>query len=105
MANFQFSVSSGNSFSIDLCGESFEIVGSPTTAYVDTDTWLNVFFSAVILRDMAAIHFLCQVRESVHQTANLKPDRFDLAFIRGMKGLFDSNATIGRELIDAMEAI
>jgi len=104
VANFQLSVSSGNPFSIDLCGESFEIVGNPTTAYVDTDTWLNVYFSAAILRDMAAIHFLRKVPESIHQTADLKPDQFDLAFIRAMKGLFDAEAKIGQLLIDAMEA-
>jgi hypothetical protein len=89
---------------IDLGEMSFDITGQATSAYVDTDTWLNAYFGAVVARDNAGIKTLCAVPESMHVQANLKPDPFDLAFVRALKGLYDPDTNIGQLLVDAMEA-
>jgi hypothetical protein len=104
IANFEFGMKPGEKFTVNLDGESFEITGQPVTAYMDTDTWLNAFFSAVVSRNGSGIRTLCQVPEPIHKNANLKPDHFDLAFVRAMKGLYNPDENIGQLLVDAMEA-
>jgi hypothetical protein len=104
IANFEFGMKPGEKLTVNLDGESFEITGQPVTAYMDTDTWLSAFFSAVVSRNGSGIRTLCQVPEPIHKNANLKPDRFDLAFVRAMKGLYNPEANIGQLLVDVMEA-
>lgn len=104
IANFEFSLKPGETFTVHLGGESFELIGQPVTAYMDTNTWLIAYYSAVVARDMSGINTLCQVPEIIHQNANLKPDHFDLSFVRAMKGLFNPDVNIGQLLVDAMEA-
>lgn len=103
-ANFKFGVLIDEEFEVSIFGNSFKLIGESTTAYMDTDTWMDAFFAAVIIRDMQGIEFLVSVPEKIHQEANLKPSEFDLKFVGFLKGLFDQEANIAQLLVDAMEA-
>lgn len=104
LMNFQFGSKAGESFTCSIVGrDSFTLVGQETTVYMDTDTWLNALFVSLLLRDMNAVDTLCQVPESIHTKANIKPDPFDLAFVRVMKGLFKPDVNIGKLLLEAMQ--
>lgn len=103
LMNFKFGTKIGESFNCSLEEESFTLVGQETSIYMDTDTWLRALYLSLILRDMDAVDFLCQVPESVHIQANIKADAFDIAFVRVMKGLFNPDVNIGKLLVEAMD--
>lgn len=103
-AIFAFASRPGKPVAVDLGDHRFEVIGQTSNAYVDTDTWLNAYFGAVIARDNAGIRTLCAVPESIHAQANLRPDTFDMAFVRALKGLYNPEVNIGQLLVDAMEA-
>ena len=104
LINFQFGTKVDENFTCVLEESVFMLVGQQNTVYMDIDTWLNAWFCSVLLRDMEAIKSLCQVPESIHKKANIKPDPFDLCFVKAIKGLFNPNADIVQLLIEAIEA-
>lgn len=103
VANFESSLNPGKTIDIDLPDEQITTPGTATTAYMDVDTWTNAFCAAVILRDAPAFRALCAVPEETHKTANLRPNAFDLAFVRALKGLYTPDVNIGQLLVDAIE--
>lgn len=104
VANFVSSMNDGKTISLPFGDARLEIVGEATTAYMNTDTWLKAYYAAIVIRDRNAIDILCKVPEEIFLGANIKPDEFDLAFVRASKGLFDPAVNIGQLLVDAMEA-
>ena len=103
-ANFAYVMRIEEPFAVTIDGDTFELTGAHKTDYVDTGTWEKAFYSAVILRDVAAIEVLNAVDETVFFNANLKCDRFDLALVNLMQGLFAPNADIGALLEAALKA-
>ena len=103
-ANFAYVMRIEEPFAVTIDGDTFELTGAHKTDYVDTGTWEKAFYSAVILRDMAAIEVLNAVDETVFFNANLKCDRFDLALVNLMQGLFAPDADIGALLEAALKA-
>ena len=104
VAHFVSSLNDGKTISVPLGDLRIETMGEATTAYMDTDTWLIAFYAAVVNRNQSAIKVLCSVPEKCFLGANIKPDDFDLAFVRACKGLYDPSVNIGQLLVDAMEA-
>ena len=104
VAHFVSSLNDGKTISVPLGDLRIETMGEATTAYMDTDTWLIGFYAAVVNRNQSAIKVLCGVPEKCFLGANIKPDDFDLAFVRACKGLYDPSVNIGQLLVDAMEA-
>ncbi len=102
--NFVSSINDSKSISLPMGDAEIQIIGEATTAYMDTNTWLIGFYAAVVNRNKSALDVLCSVQDEVFLGADIKPDEFDLAYVRACKGLFDSNANIGQLLVDAMEA-
>ena len=103
-ANFAYVMRIEEPFTVTIDGDTFELTGAHKTDYVDTDTWMDAFCSAVILRDTAAITVLNAVDETVFFNANLKPDSFDIALVNVMQGLFAPDADIGALLEAALKA-
>ena len=103
-ANFAYVMRIEEPFAVTIDGDTFELTGAHKTDYVDTDTWMDAFCSAVILRDVAAINVLNAVDETVFFNANLKPDSFDIALVNVMQGLFAPDADIGALLEAALKA-
>ena len=103
IANFESAMKPGVSFSVNIDGEVVELSGTATTAYTDTETWINAFYCAVIARSSGGIETLCAVPESIHANSDIKPDNFDLAFVRMLKGMYNPDVNIGELLVDAME--
>lgn len=99
-ANFAFACRQGETFDVTINNDTFALTGGPAGAYLHTDVWEKVFYSAVTLRDKKAIEQLLQVPQSVFDNANLKADAFDTALINLMKGLFEPEANMG-DLLEA----
>jgi len=104
VANFKSAMKPDETFCINLDGESIELTGEETTAYMHTTIWIDAFCVAVIARDMEGIRTLCQMPESAHATANIQPDVFDLRFVEMLKGLFNPEANIAQLIVNAMQA-
>lgn len=103
-ANFTFVMRVGETFSIPVDGDTFELTGASKTDYIDTDTWQTAFYSAIILRDREAISSLNEVDETLFFKANLKCDEFDIALVRLLQNLFVPNVDIAMLLETALKA-
>ncbi len=93
-ANFEFVMRMDEEFSVTLDGDTFVLTGAPKANFVDTGKWETAFYSAVILRDEAAIDVLNEVDETVFFNANIKPDSFDLALVNLLQGLFSADSDL-----------
>ncbi|EKE76629.1 immunity 49 family protein [Gallaecimonas xiamenensis] len=102
VTNFAYMVNQGKTFQATIDGDTFELTGQPKTDYVDTDSWIKVYCAAVMLRDFDAISVLNQVSEATFISANLKPDSFDLALIKVLKGIFTPDSDMAALLKDAL---
>ncbi|WP_281557935.1 immunity 49 family protein [Thalassomonas sp. RHCl1] len=103
-ANFAYASRKGETFAVTINGESFELTGAATSVYVDTNTWEKAFYSALVLRDGAAIETLALVDETVFTHANIKCDQFDLALVQMFQGLFIGDVDVGDLLENALLA-
>jgi len=102
--HFLVSLNHGELIEMPMADNWINVVGESTTAFMDSDTWLEAFYASIIARRGNALKILCNVPEKAFLSANLASDEFDLALVRACKGLFDSSAPIGQLLIDAFLA-
>lgn len=102
IANFEYASSPGKKFTAYINGKAVELTGQRKANYVDSNVWMDVFFSAVMLRDHEAITSLARVDETLFSTANLISDSFDLALVRALQGIFDPKADIAALLEKAL---
>ncbi len=107
IGNFQSGLNPGKKINIDMGYKKLSFQGIETTAYVDTNTWKNLFHLAVILRDYDSINILNSVPESLMRTSNIIGDEANYPVIRFYKGFYDSRFEnqIGDLLIEALKAI
>ena len=105
LGNLQSARYPGEPFNIYIGEQKLSFQGVETTAYIDTYQWELLYYLAVILRDTDSIKILNQIPESLMRKADIEGDEADYAVIRFYKGLFDSDANIGKLLLEAMESI
>ncbi len=107
IGNFQSALNPGQTINIDMGYKKLSFQGIETTAYVDTNTWENLFHLAVILRDYESINILNTVPESLMRGSDIIGDEADYPIIRFYKGFYDSRFEnqIGDLLIEALKAV
>ncbi|MCH1925091.1 immunity 49 family protein [Shewanella sp. C32] len=81
-------------FLTPLDGDLVELCGSETCDYTDSNTWLNTYYCALLMRDIEAINSLAQVTPEIFAQATIPSDGFDLAFVALLKGIFQQDSDI-----------
>jgi hypothetical protein len=104
VVNFMFGTHIDQEFSCVIDGREFNLKGEKSSAYMHTSIWLKAFYTSIILRTNNAIQSLSDTPEQVFLDANIKPSEFDLVFVKVLKGLFDVDAPISQNIIDALNA-
>ena len=90
-ASFDCILNNGKPFSFTVNGETYEMVGSPHSAYTDPQKWLSCIYAAIAVRNTAAIDTLIQVPDEIFDKANIKGDPLAYALADVYKNLFGAH--------------
>lgn len=104
IGNYRLLENPGKKIELSLLGRKFSLTGNGKAAFTGTSTWLRAYFSAIILRDQAALLQLANVPLKLLDKGGITSDPIDYALVNFYKSIFISDSPLGKLFVKAIEA-
>lgn len=102
--SFQSVMNIDKQFMLTYGNEQVPVVGEKSRCGINAGNWLDVFYCAIITRNMALIRILSQVPETIFNADELGSGNFDNQLAELFKAIFSPEANFAEQLVKTTAA-